>query len=185
VFACGIGLAVLLVSAFAIIAFEESGHDVEATAIIVVAVPIMTFVNVLPGLGGISLVEQWSAGHEVDPVRALEATYSWARVTVMRTLVGTGVAVALTAIGVGTIAGASTSRLVQWAILGAAVGIGVQLVGLRSFLEGAMRPVRMAIAGDTGIGDSMPRSRPLPPGRTWPCSGQCSETPCLARYWER
>jgi adenylate cyclase len=160
VFASGIGLAVLLVAAFAIIAFEESGHYVEAAAIIAVAVPIMTFVNILPGLGGISLVEQWAAGHEVDPVRALEATYSWARVTVTRTVVSTGVAVALTAIAVATIAGASAWRLVQWAILGAAVGIGAQLVGARSFLEGAMRPVRMAIAGDTGIGDSMPRSRP-------------------------
>jgi adenylate cyclase len=158
--ACGIGLAVLLVSAFAIVAFEESGHYVEAAVIIVVAIPIMTFVNILPGLGGIRLVEQWPAGHEVDPVRALEATYSWARATVTRTVVGTGVTVAVTAIGVGAIAGASASLLVQWAILGAAVGVGAQLVGARSFLEGAMRPVRMAIAGDTGIGDSLPRSRP-------------------------
>ena len=158
--ACCIALPVLLVSAFAIVAFEESGHYVEAALIIVVAIPIVTFVNVLPGLGGIGLVEQWTAGHEVDPTRALEATYSWARATVTRAVVGTGVTVAVTAIGVGAIAGASASRLLQYAILGAAVGTGVQLVGARSFLEGAMRPVRMAIAGDTGIGDSLPRSRP-------------------------
>ncbi|WP_137148635.1 adenylate/guanylate cyclase domain-containing protein [Mycolicibacterium sp. CR10] len=158
--ACSIGVAVFLVSAFAIVAFEESGRYVEAVVIVAVAVPLMTFVNILPGLGGIRVVERWAAGDEVDPGSALEATYSWARLTVTRTVADTGVLMGVTAVGVGMIAGASTSRLVQWAILGVAVGAGAQLVGARSFLEGTMRPVRSAIAGDSGIGDSLPRSRP-------------------------
>ena len=31
---------------------------------------------------------------------------------------------------------------------------------MHSFVEAALRPARVAIAGDTGIGDSLPRSRP-------------------------
>jgi adenylate cyclase len=157
---CVIGLAVLLASAFAIVAFEGSGNYVETAAIIAVAVPIMTFVNILPGLGDIRFIEQSAAGSAPDPMRALEASYSWARDTVTRTVLSTGVAFAVAAIAVGTVAGANASRLVQWAIIGAVVGAGAQLVGARSFLEGAMRPVRMAFAGDTGIGDALPRSRP-------------------------
>ena len=52
------------------------------------------------------------------------------------------------------------SRLVQYGILGAAFGAAVQLIGVHSFVEAAMRPARVAIAGDTGIGDALPRSRP-------------------------
>ena len=58
------------------------------------------------------------------------------------------------------IAGATGSRLVQYGILGAAVGAGAQLIAVHSFVEAAMRPARVAIAGDTGIGDALPRSRP-------------------------
>jgi class 3 adenylate cyclase len=44
--------------------------------------------------------------------------------------------------------------------LGACFAAAAQLIGLHSFVEGALRPARVAIAGDTGIGDSLPRSRP-------------------------
>ncbi|KMO83833.1 adenylate/guanylate cyclase domain-containing protein [Mycolicibacterium chubuense] len=158
--ACGIGVAVFLLSAFAIVAFEESDRYVAAAVIVAIAVPVMTFVNILPGLGAIRVVERWAAGQEVDRRSALTATYSWARQTVTRTVVATGLAMAATAIAVGTSAGAGASRLAQWAILGVAVGAGAQLVGARSFLEGAMRPVRIDIVGDSEIGDSLPRSRP-------------------------
>jgi HAMP domain-containing protein len=64
-------------------------------------------------------------------------------------------------IGVGVIAGASGSRLVQYGIMGAAAaGIGMTLIGTHTFVQGALRPARAALAGDTGIGDSLPRSRP-------------------------
>jgi class 3 adenylate cyclase len=61
---------------------------------------------------------------------------------------------------VGAIAGASESRLVQYGILGAATGIATNLVGAHTFVETALRPARAALAGDTGIGDSLPRTRP-------------------------
>ncbi|MDT5017437.1 MAG: adenylate cyclase, partial [Mycobacterium sp.] len=73
---------------------------------------------------------------------------------------GRAVLDALLLVVVGVIAGASGWRLIQYAILGAAYGAAVQLIAVHSFVEAAMRPARVAIAGDTGIGDSLPRSRP-------------------------
>ena len=61
---------------------------------------------------------------------------------------------------VGAIVGATGSRLVQYGILGAAFGTGVLLIGVRSFVESAMRLARVAIASDTEIGDALLRSRP-------------------------
>jgi class 3 adenylate cyclase len=58
------------------------------------------------------------------------------------------------------IAGATESRLVQYGIMGATGGAGTQLVAVHSFVEATLRPVRLTIAADTGIGDSLPRSRP-------------------------
>jgi class 3 adenylate cyclase len=93
-------------------------------------------------------------------VTALEATYTFTRRAIPRALCNTAVCYALLSVVVGAIAGATVSRLVQYGILGAAIGTGVQLIGLHSLLEAAARPARVAIAGDTGIGDSLPRSRP-------------------------
>jgi len=61
---------------------------------------------------------------------------------------------------VGALAGATGSRLIQYGIFGAAVGIGTALIGVHPYVEGALRPARAARGGDTGIGDSLPRSRP-------------------------
>jgi adenylate cyclase len=61
---------------------------------------------------------------------------------------------------VGVIAGADGSRLVQYGILGATAGIAAALNGPHTFTQAALRPARAALAGDTGIGDSLPRSRP-------------------------
>src|SRR4029079_7375649 len=36
----------------------------------------------------------------------------------------------------------------------------IQLLGVHTFVEAAMRPARTALAGDTGIGDYLPRTRP-------------------------
>ena len=73
---------------------------------------------------------------------------------------GTVVWVALLFVVVGAIAGATGWRLVQYGILGAIFGAAAQLIAVHSFVEGAVRPARAAIAGDTGIGDFLPRSRP-------------------------
>jgi class 3 adenylate cyclase len=105
-------------------------------------------------------VEQWAAGHDVDRADALDATYVTARGAVARGLGSNVIWLALVFVVVGAIAGATEWRLVQYGILGACFAAAAQLIGLHSFVEGALRPARVAIAGDTGIGDSLPRSRP-------------------------
>jgi adenylate cyclase len=67
---------------------------------------------------------------------------------------------ALVLVVVGAIAGAGASRLVQYGMLGTAFGAAFPLPGVHSLMEAALRPARVAIAGDTGMGDSLPRSRP-------------------------
>ena len=72
----------------------------------------------------------------------------------------TGVWAAVLSVVVGAIAGATGPRLVQYGILGAVYGTGVNLIAFHNIVEAALRPARVALAGDTGIGDSLPRSRP-------------------------
>jgi adenylate cyclase len=126
----------------------------------VVAALVLHCVGALADRRQFRPAEQWMVGQEVDRATALEATYTYARRAVPRALWSAAVWFALLSVIVGAIAGASGSRLVQYAILGAAIGTGVQLIGLHTVLEAAVRPARAAIAGDTGIGDSLPRSRP-------------------------
>src|SRR5262249_55562261 len=92
--------------------------------------------------------------------RALDATYSWARRASSRTLGSITVSVSVLSVAVGAITGATGSRLAQYWILGAAIGVAVGLSVMHTFVESAVRPARPAIAGDTGIGDALPRSRP-------------------------
>jgi class 3 adenylate cyclase len=153
-------LQTYLASSFLIAAFEDSDRYIEVAAVSVVAVLVMVYVMILPGLGSIRLVERRAAGHEVDRTAALEATYTWARGLVARAVLGGAVWTALLFAVVGVVAGATGSRLVQYGILGAVFGTAVVLLGAHSFLGAAMRPARVAIAGDTGMGDSLPRSRP-------------------------
>src|ERR1700756_5224381 len=55
-----------LFPSFFIVAFEKSDHYVEAAAVTVVAVPVLTYLFILPGLGRIRLAERWAAGDDVD-----------------------------------------------------------------------------------------------------------------------
>jgi adenylate cyclase len=153
-------LSVYLVLSFLIVAFERSDRYVEAAAVTVGTVLVMVYVTNLPGLGGSRLVERWAAGREVDRARALDATYAWARAVGARAVGANAVFIALLFLLVGAIAGATGSRLVQYAILGAASGISVVLISMHSYPEAAMRPARAALAGNTERGDALPRSRP-------------------------
>ena len=153
-------LPVYLFVSFIVVAFEESGHYMEAAAVTVVALLVLVYAMVLPGLGRLRLAERWASGHQVDRAKALEATYIWVRRAVARSIGSNAVGIALLAVVVGAIAGATGSRLVQYAVLGAMVGAAVQVIAMHSFVEAALRPARIAIAGNTGIGDSLPRSRP-------------------------
>lgn len=143
-----------------IVALEKSSHYVEAAAITLVAVPLLECVMIVPDLRTMRLVEQFAAGQEVDRAAVLESTYSYARRASVRTVWGTGVWAAVLSVIVGATAGAAGSRLAQYGILGAVVGAGIQLIGYHNTLESLLRPARVALAGNTGIGDSLPRSHP-------------------------
>ncbi|MDT5339786.1 MAG: adenylate cyclase [Mycobacterium sp.] len=142
-----------------VVAFEGSGRYVEAAAVTVVAMLVLACVVVLPGVGPLHLVEQWAAGREVDRARALHASYTYARGLIVRAVTANAVCGGLLAVIAGAIAGASASRLLQYAILGAAFGAAYVLPA-HSVAEAALRPARVAIAADTAIGDGLPRSRP-------------------------
>ncbi len=149
-----------LVLSFLIVAIERSDRYVEAAAVTVSTVLVMVYVSNLPGLGGCRLVERWAAGREVDRARALDATYAWTRTVGVRAVGANAVFIAVLFLLVGGIAGATGSRLIQYAILGAASGISVVLIAVHSYPEAALRPARIALAGNTGMGDDLPRSRP-------------------------
>ena len=153
-------LPIYLFWSFLIVAVEDSNAYLDAAAVTVVAVPVLAYVVMLPGLGPSRLMEHWAAGHEVDRAKALEATYALSRGAVVRAVTFNAVWAGVLSVVVGATAGATGWRLVQYGILGAAVGAAIQVTGFHSFVEAAVRPARVAIAGDTGIGDSLPRSRP-------------------------
>ncbi|MDC8996859.1 adenylate/guanylate cyclase domain-containing protein [Mycobacterium marinum] len=153
-------LPVYLLLSFWVVAFENSGHYIEAAVVTVAVVSLGLWVIFLPSVVRRRLPEKWAADHDVDRLSALEATYVYGRGAVVRGLGSNVVLGALNLVAVGAVAGASGSRLVQYGIVGAATGIGIQLIAIHSFVEAALRPARVAIIGDTAIGDSLPRSRP-------------------------
>jgi hypothetical protein len=77
---CAISLPSVLLAylcgSFLIVAIEDSDHYVEAATVTVIAVPVLVYVVVLPGMRGGRLVEQWAAGREIDRATALESTYT-------------------------------------------------------------------------------------------------------------
>src|SRR5579884_1398426 len=153
-------LPIYLMLPFVVVAYEKSGNYIEAAAISVVVVLLVTYVVLLPGLGGIRFAERWAAGDEVDRASALEATYIWARGAVARAVGSNAVGSALLLVVVGAIAGATGSRMVQYGIVGAVFGAAASLIAVHSLAEAMLRPARVALAGETGIGDALPRSRP-------------------------
>jgi adenylate cyclase len=161
---CAMGFSVVLpiylLVSFAVVAFERSGQYVEAAVVTGVAVLAMCYVFLPPGHRRFRLAQQWAAGREVDRATALQDTYAYTRRPVSRLVAVHALLAATLLVVVGVIAGATGARLVQYAIVGTVFGIAVQLIALHSVIEGALRPVRVALSGNTGIGDSLPRSRP-------------------------
>ena len=154
------GLPGYLVWSWIVVASEKSNHYLEASVIAGVVIVVLAFVLVSPGNRLLLGAEQWAAGREVDRAKALDDTYRFGRAATVRALGFIPVSVVLLLMVVGVIAGAGGSRLVQYGILGATAGIGTALNGPHTFTQAALRPARAALAGDTGIGDSLPRSRP-------------------------
>jgi adenylate cyclase len=151
-----------LLLSLGVVAFERSGQYVAAGAVSVVGVLAMCCVFFPPGDRRLRLAEQWAASHndKVDRAKALEASYAYGRGAITRGVAGNAVLCGAMLVVVGAIAGATESRLVQYAIVGASVGISVALAAGHTFVEPALRPARAALAGDVGIGDSLPRSHP-------------------------
>jgi adenylate cyclase len=146
--------------ALLIVAYERSDRYLEAVAVTVAALPVLVGVMVISGYRSLVLVQRWAAGHQVDRMTALASTYIYARKAVPRVVWATGLWLAALSVVVGAMAGASGWRLVQYGILGAVLGTGVQLIAYHSVMESVVRPARVALTGDTEIGDSLPRSRP-------------------------
>ncbi|MCV7330046.1 HAMP domain-containing protein, partial [Mycobacterium cookii] len=153
-------LPIYLVWSQIIVAIEGSGRYAEAAVVVVIVVPVLQYVVVLPGIGRSRVLEHQARGHEVDRAQALDATYAWARSAIFRTVATHGAGTALVSVVVGVIAGAAAMQVVQYGILGALAGSAMGLTGVHSLTEGAMRPIRVALAGDTSIGDALPRPRP-------------------------
>ncbi|MEE2854566.1 MAG: HAMP domain-containing protein, partial [Actinomycetota bacterium] len=143
-----------------IVAVQGSDRYVEAAVLALIAAPVSWYVAVLPGVGSGRLVERWATGRDVDRATALDATYAWARGTVVRAVGFNAMWTGLLSVVVATIAGATRSQCVQYGVLGALMGTAVVMSGVHGTAEAAARPVRMAIAGDTAVGDNLPRSRP-------------------------
>jgi adenylate cyclase len=161
---CGMTFALLLTIyllwSFLVVNFEASSSYVATGLVTVVAVMVLAYFTVLPGRGWSHLAEQFAAGHAVDRATALEATYTWSRGATRRAVLVNALGSALLLVGVGALTEASPSRLAQYGILGAVVGTSVQLIAVHSYAESALRPVRAALTGELGFGDSLPRSRP-------------------------
>lgn len=155
-----LALPVYLAWSFGIVAFERSDHYLEAAAVTGVAVLAYVYLLVNPGGTDSRLIERWAAGEDIDRESALRATYRYGRKVIAKGLLVTVFWCAALFAGVGMIAGASGSRLIQYAILGAIAGTAGQLITVHSYVEATLRPARAAIASDTEIGDSLPRSRP-------------------------
>src|ERR1700757_2653421 len=100
-------LPIWLVSSMIITAYEHSDHYFETAAVTVVAVPVLAYAIVLPGVGRIRSVERWVADQEVDRATALADTYRYVRVGFYLRVVVTAVWATLLAVVVGAIAGAT------------------------------------------------------------------------------
>ncbi|MDH6196990.1 adenylate cyclase [Mycobacterium frederiksbergense] len=154
------GLFIYFGYSLTIVAFQGSGRFVDVAIVTAVALLVRVYVLVLPRSKELRLIERWAAGTEVDPMTALGATFAYTRRATIRTLATDVVWAPLLGAVVGGIAGATGWRLVQYAVVGAVYGAAIAVINMHGFVEGAMRPARAAIDGDTGIGDSLPRSRP-------------------------
>ena len=141
-----------------IVAFENSGDYVDAAAVTVVAAAVLQWAAILLGLGERRVVERWAAGQEVDRATALAATYAWTRKMDVRIVTVNAVLTGVLSAVVGAIAGVTGSRLVQYVVLGVVVGTALGLIPVHTLAQSALRPARVAIAGDSAIGDSRPRS---------------------------
>ncbi len=155
-----LSMPVYILWSFLIVAVEKSGDYVEAAAVTVVAAAVLQWVALCQGLGERRIVERWAAGQEVDRAKALAATYAWTRKMGLRVVTVNAALAAVLSGLVGAIVGVTGTRLVQYVVLGVGVGTALALITVHTHLQRVARPARVAIAGESAIGDSLPRSHP-------------------------
>jgi adenylate cyclase len=153
-------MPVYLLWSFLIVAVEKSGDYGDAAAVTIVAAAVLQWAAILLGLGERRVVERWAAGQEVDRAKALAATYAWSRKVGVRVVMVNAALCGVLSAVVGAIVGVTGSQLVQYVVLGVVVGTALGLIPVHTLAQRAVRPARVAIAGDSAIGDSLPRSRP-------------------------
>jgi adenylate cyclase len=153
-------LPVYLFLSFCVVTFEKSDRYLAAAGVATGVLLVQAYVFLPPGLGGTRLAERWAAGHEVNHATALKDTYAYARGAVIRGVSGAAVLCGAMWVLVGALAGATESRLLQYGVIGCLLGISLSIIAAHSLVEGSMRPARVALGADTGIGDYLPRSRP-------------------------
>lgn len=151
---------IYLLLTLSIVASEKSGRYLEVAALTVAAVLVLEFLMFFPGRREMGRVQKWAAGEDADRAALLEGTYAYSRRMSTQIVWTVGVWATVLSAVVAAMAGATGCRIVQYGVLGAAFGIGVQLIAFHSVQESILRPVRAALAGETGIGDSLPRSSP-------------------------
>ena len=159
-FVVPLALPVYLLWSFLIVAVEKSGDYVEAAAVTVVAATVLLWLGFFLGPGERRVVDRWAAGQEIDRAKALAATYAWTRQIAVRLAPITAFLIGVLSAAVGAIVGVTGSRLVQYVVLGVVVGTALALIPVHTLPQRAMRPARVAIAGDSALGDSLPRSHP-------------------------
>jgi class 3 adenylate cyclase len=158
-----------------IMVFEGSDGFLVAAGIAAVAEVVALWVIVQPGFTTWRLIERRASGDRVDRLEALESTYTYARAAVIRSAVVYAFLGGLLYVVVGVIAGAATARLIQYGIIGTTLFVAIDLIAIHPYIEAFMRPVRVAISANSGIGDTLPRSRPT--FATW------SNVSILATAW--
>ncbi|GAT12501.1 family 3 adenylate cyclase [Mycolicibacterium novocastrense] len=131
-----------------LVAFENSDRYLAAAVVTGIAVLVNASVSILPASRMFRRAHQWAAGREVDRMQALTDTYAWARAATARAIWFLPVWTALFTVSVGAMAEARGWRLTQYGVLGAALGIAMALLGMHTSVQGAMRPVRAALAAD-------------------------------------
>ena len=120
----------------------------------------MLYIGVRPGFKVWRPIEQWAGGDPIARRETLQSTYTFARSLVAGMTIIYALAGGMLCVVVGSIAGASTSKLIQYGILGGMLFTAVNVIAVHPYLEACLRPVRVAIDEGTGIGDTLPRSRP-------------------------
>jgi class 3 adenylate cyclase len=153
-------LPIWLMPPLLIVELEESDQFLITAAITAAALVAVLLFGAQPGDRAWRHMEHWAAGEDVDRAAALESTYTYARAIVRRGIIAYGVAGGILCLVSGAISGASALRLVQYCIIGATTFSAINLIAIHPYVEAFLRPVRISMAADTGLGDALPRSRP-------------------------